>query len=136
MGLRAFCGGLVAGFRPVCSDGGKSMVAERVARVSRSRVIALAILSAVLLLLVLCLSLGAVSGKADETATRMFEDHMGGPAIRLNGEHGGQGGEAEPRSVVLGWSPAYRPRYRHGVERVDGRVIAVRGPRPSNPGLN
>ena len=133
MGLRAFCGGLVAGFRPVCSDGGKNMVAERVARVSRSRVIALAILSAVLLLLVLCLSLGAVSGKADETATRMFENHVGEPAIRLHGAHGGQ---AEPRSVVLGWSTAYRPRYGPGVERVDGRVIAVRGPRPSNPGLN
>jgi hypothetical protein len=133
MGLRAFCGGLVAGFRPVCSDGGKSMVAERLARVSRSRVIALAISSAVLLLLVLCLSMGAVSGKADETATRMFEHHMGESAIRLNG---GLGVEAEPRSVVLGWSPAYRPRYRHGVERVDGRVIAVRGPRPSNPELN
>ena len=102
---------------------------------SRSRVIALAILSAVLLLLVLCLSLGAVSGKADETATRMFEDHMGEPAIRLHGAHGGHG-EAEPRSVVLGWSTAYRPRYGPGVERVDGRVIAVRGPRPSNPGLN
>ena len=115
------------------------MVAERVARVSRSRVIALAILSAVLLLLVLCLSLGAVSGKADETATRMFENHVGESAIRLNGGHGGHGahgGQAEPRSVVLGWSPAYRPHYGHGVERVDGRVIAVRGPRPSNPGLN
>ena len=112
------------------------MVAERLARVSRSRVIALAILSAVLLLLVLCLSLGAVSGKADETATRMFENHMGESAIRLNGGHGAHGGQAEPRSVVLGWSPAYRPHYGHGVERVDGRVIAVRGPRPSNPGLN
>ena len=112
------------------------MVAERLARVSRSRVIVLAISSAVLLLLVLCLSMGAVSGKADETATRMFENHMGESAIRLNGAHGGHGVEAEPRSVVLGWSPAYRPRYRHGVERVDGRVIAVRGPRPSNPELN
>ena len=111
------------------------MVAERLARVSRTRVIALAILSAVLLLLVLCLSMGAVSGKADETATRMFEHHTGESAIRLNGGHGARD-QAEPRSVVLGWSPAYRPRYRHGVERVDGRVIAVRGPRPSNPGLN
>ena len=109
------------------------MVAGRLARVLGSRVIALAILSAVLLLLVLCLSMGAVSRKADETATRMFEHHTGESAIRLNGGHGD---EAEPRSVVLGWSPAYRPRYRHGIERVDGRVIAVRGPRPSNPGLN
>jgi hypothetical protein len=115
------------------------MVTERVARVSRSGVIALAILTAVLLLLVFCLSLGAVSGKADETATRMFENHVGEPAIRLHGGqggHGAHGGEADPRGVVLGCSPAYRPRYGPGVERVDGRVIAVRGPRPSNPGLN
>ena len=112
------------------------MVAGRLARVSRSRVIPLAILSAVLFLLVLCLSMGAVSGKADETATRMFEDHMGESAIRLHGARGGHGGQAEPRSVVFGWSAAYRPLYGHGVERVDGRVIAVRGPHPSNPGLN
>ena len=78
-------GGLVAGFRPVCSDSGKNMVAGRLARVLGSRVIALAILSAVLLLLVLCLSMGAVSRKADETATRMFEHHTGESAIRLNG---------------------------------------------------
>jgi hypothetical protein len=77
----------------------------------------------------LCLCLGAVSGRADAMATRIFED-IAGESNR---------DAAEPSTVVLGRFPVRRPTYGHGVEgleRLDGRRIALREPRPSNPGLN
>jgi hypothetical protein len=95
-------------------------------------VIALAILSAVLVLFVpfgLCLCLGAVSGRADAMATRIFEDI----AAESDGD------AAEPGTIVLGRFPVRLPTYGHGVEgleRLDRRRIALREPRPSNPGLN
>jgi len=95
-------------------------------------VIALAILSAVLVVFVLfglCLCLGVVSGRADAMATRIFED--------ITAESGGDA--VEPDTIVLGRFPVHRPTYGHGVEgleRLDGRRIALREPRPSNPGLN
>ena len=93
--------------------------------------IALAILFAVLVLFVLfglCLCLGAVSGRADAMATRIFED--------MTAE---DGGEVEPDTIVLARFPVRRSSYSHGVEGVellDGRRIALREPRPANPGLN
>ncbi len=95
--------------------------------------IALAILAAMLVLFVLCLGMGAVSREADEMATRMFRNNTREPPTWVSGA---DGDEAEPRTIVLGWSPVYRPRYSHGVERVDGRIMTVRQPRPSNPQLN
>ena len=94
--------------------------------------IALAILSAVLVVFVLfglCLCLGAVSSRADAMATHIFED--------LTAESDGDA--VEPGTIVLAQFPVHRPSYGHrveGLERLDGRRIALREPRPSNPGLN
>jgi hypothetical protein len=102
-------------------------------------VIALAIVSAVLVVFVLfglCLCLGAVSGRADAMATRIFENITGESPVRVSGA---DRDDAETRTIVLGRFPAHRPTYGHGVEgveRLDGRRIALRELRPSNPGLN
>jgi hypothetical protein len=102
-------------------------------------VIALEILSAVLVLFVLfglCLCLGAVSSRADATATRIFGNITREPPVPVRGA---DGDEAEPTTIVLGRFPVRRPTYGHGVEgleRLDGRRIALREPRPSDPGLN
>ena len=101
--------------------------------------IALAILCGVLVLFVLfglCLCLGAVSGRADAMATRIFENITRESPVPVSGA---DGDEAEPGTIVLGRFPVPRPTYGHGVsgvERLDGRRIALREPRPSNPGLN
>ncbi len=95
--------------------------------------IALAIVAAVFVLLVLCLGMGAVSREADEMATRMFQNNTSESPTWVSDA---DGDGAVPGTVVLGWSPVYRPRYSHGVERVDSRIMTVRQPRPSNPGLN
>jgi hypothetical protein len=112
---------------------GKHGFAAGLARVWRNRVIALAILAVVLVLFVLCLCMGAVSREADEMAIRMFQKNAGESPTWVSRT---DGDEAEPRTIVLGRSPGYRPSYSHGGERVGGRIMTVREPRPSNPGLN
>ena len=107
--------------------------AEPLARVWPNRVIALAIGFGLLVLFVLCLCMGAVSSRADETATRMFEQRAAESLVRVSG---GGGREAGPSTIVLRQSPVRRPSSRLGVERLDGRRLLVREPRPSHPELN
>jgi len=102
-------------------------------RVRRNRVIALGIVAAVLFLLVLCLGMGIVSREADEIATRMFQKNLGGSSTKVRGSNGHV---AEAMTFISGSSPIGRPTYRRGVVRVDGRIMTIRAPRPSNPALN
>jgi hypothetical protein len=102
-------------------------------------VIALAVVSAVLVLFVLfglCLCLGAVSGRADAMATRIFESITRESPVPVSGADGDEG---EPGTIVLGRFPGPRSTYGQGVEgveRLERRRIALREPRPSDPRLN